>query len=709
MVPAAGAVELDAGLTRLTHRLTVDADAGSLITQFPDGMVSMFVDGDVDEMALQQMGGGVGTSVGPYRTVRVPAAALERFLASRGLHTAQIAQALEPQTINSVPSTGVSSFWTVTPQGVFSGTTGKGVIVGIIDTGIDFRHQDFKNANGTTRILDIWDQTKNATPPSGFTYGTEWTAAQINAGQCLQTDGNGHGTFIAGVAAGNGRGTIASQPAFRYVGMAPEADLIVVNAYLYDTYFADGVKYVFQKAQALGKPAVCLIAAGKREGPHDGSDPSEITISNLVRDYAPNRLVVNAMGNYGASPIHGKVHLNALQSGTVTCNIPTFNENGEISLNLEGWYESGNAFSITVRTPTGGVVGPVLKGIYLDTETPDCGMIVSNGRITNPQGDSRVTIVIRKSAVGQVITAGTYQVTTTAVTGSGDMDLWVGDYALNGAVPAIVGGLDYDRTVVTPATADSTISVGAFTFRSSWLAANGTTYGLSGSPVVGAIASWSGHGLRRDGVQSPDLVAPGQAIGSSRSGWSSVSGTLILPDSVHMIRTGTSIAAAHVAGAVALELQKYKAAGKNLSVKIAKSLLGTLALKEPAVMGATPNQIYGYGKLRLTSGSVGVDDAIGEHFQFSAPYPNPSVNTANFQFTLGAEDMADARQRLALEIVDIRGRLVRSIPGAVIPGSQRLMWDGKDAAGQSTSAGIYFANLVVGDKITTQKLVRIAR
>jgi hypothetical protein len=706
MVSTVQAVALDAGLTKLTQRMTAGEDPGSIVTQFPDGMVSMFVQGDLDEPMLQSLGGGVGTAVGPYRTIRVPAVALDRFLASRGLRTAQLAEAFEPQTINTAPSTGANTLWSVTPQGAFSGTTGKGVIVGIIDTGIDFRHKDFKKADGTTRILNIWDQTFNSTPPTGFAYGAEWSAAQINAGQCTQVDGNGHGTFIAGVAAGNGQGTIAGLPAYRYVGMAPEADIIVVKSYMYDTYYCDAVKYVFQKAQALGKPAVCLIAAGKRDGPHDGTDPSEITISNLVRDYGPNRLVVTAMGNYGASPIHGRTHIPDLQSSTVSFNIPTLNQAGDISMNLQGWYESGNSFSITLRTPRGYVVGPVQRSVYLDTETGDAGVIVSNGGLMNPQGDRRVDIVIRRSAAGLQITPGTYQITITSVTGSGDVDFWIADYSLNGAVPTITAGLDFGHTVITPATADSTISVGAFTYRSSWLAANGTTYGLSGSPVVNDIAAWSGRGFRRDGAQSPDITAPGQAIGSSRSGWASVSGSLILPDSVHMIRTGTSVAAAHVAGALALELQSYKNANRNLSVKMAKQLLGSLALKD-SYTGASPNEIWGYGKLHLTNGVTGVDEAVAERFQFSAPFPNPSVNSATFQFALGAGDLAEASRRLELQLVDVRGRLVRSIRGVVTPGSQRLVWDGLDSSGQRTSAGIYFANLVVGDKIATRKLVRI--
>ncbi|MEO8108250.1 MAG: S8 family serine peptidase, partial [Actinomycetes bacterium] len=670
--------------------------------------VSMFVSGDVDENLVIALGGGVVSSESAYRTVRVPAVALGRFLESQGLQSAQLAQRVEPQTIASVPATGANSYWTVSPTGTFTGSTGKGVIVGIIDTGIDFRHKDFKKADGTTRILNIWDQSKNSTPPTGFTYGTEWTSAQINAGTCTQTDGNGHGTFIAGVAAGNGRGTIPALAAFRYVGMAPEADLIVVNAIMYDTYFADGVKYVFQKAQALGKPAVCLIASGRRTGPHDGTDPSEIMISSLVTTNGPNRLVVNAMGNYGASNLHARATPRTGTPGVVTLTLPTFNQTGDLSMDIDSWYESSNNFSITIKTPSGATVGPVTLGNYLNAETANAGFYISNGRTSNSQGDRQLTIIIRKSATSAALSAGVYTITATSVSGTGDIDFWAGDYFLNGGVPAFTGGVDPDRTAITPATADSAISVGAYTFRTTWIGANGTTYGLSGAPVINAIASFSGRGYRRDSRLMPDITAPGQAIGSSRSAWGSVSGTLILPDSVHMIRTGTSVAAAHVAGAMALELQVHKTANRNLSVQMAKLILASRSLKD-SFTGTTPNSIWGNGKLKLTtSGAVGVDDAIFAAFHFAAPFPNPSIASTTFEFSIRAEDLGDAGRRTEVQLIDASGRRVRTLPGIAKVGPQRIAWDGRDDGGVLAPAGVYFAKLMVGDRSDSRKFVRIS-
>jgi hypothetical protein len=705
----AAAIEIDHGLTRLQERMALEGEAEAAARDLPDGMVSMFVDGDVDEALVHGLGGGVGAAGGPYRTVRIPAVALRRFLASHGLRKAQLAQRVEPQTISSVPATGATSYWTVSPTGTFTGKTGKNIIVGIIDTGIDFRHKDFKKADGTTRILNLWDQTVTAVPPLGFTYGTEWLPLAINTGLCTQVDPTGHGTFIAGVAAGNGRGTGAGLPAFRYVGMAPEADLIVVNAVMYDTYLADGVKYVFQKAQALGKPAVCLIAAGKRTGPHDGTDPSEITISNLVQTYGPNRLVVNAMGNWGASAFHAKATPSPGTPKTITLTMPTFSQTGDLSMDLDGWYESTNNFSISIRTPAGTTVGPVAYNSFIDTETSDAGFYISNGRATNVQGDRQVSIIFRKSTTSMQLKPGTYTITATAVSGTGDVDFWIGDYFLNGGVPGFATGMDQFRTAITPATADSSVSVAAYTFRTTWVGANGQTYGLSGSPVLNDIATWSGRGYRRDNQLIPDIAGPGQAIGSTRSAWGSVSSTLILPDSVHMIRTGTSVAAAHVAGALALELQVHKEASpaRNLSAKMAKQLLATRALRD-AFTGTTPNAIWGNGKLKLTaSGAVGVEDALGSFFEFVAPFPNPSVSSTTFQFSLRAEDMAAAGRQLELRLLDVRGRLVRTVPATATLGPQRITWDGRDESGARVPPGVYFANLLVGDRSESRKFVRV--
>src|SRR5262249_39737888 len=148
-----------------------------------------------------------------------------------------------------------------------------------------------------------------APPPAGYSYGSEYSQASINAGQFGGGDTNGHGTHMAGVAAGNGRGTGNGKPAYTYVGAAPEADLVVVSlpsasaGSITDDKVLDGVRYVFQKAAALGEPAVVLLSLAKCTGPHDGQDPLDLGIAALT---GPGKLVCAAAGNYGGKSQHAE-------------------------------------------------------------------------------------------------------------------------------------------------------------------------------------------------------------------------------------------------------------------------------------------------------------------------------------------------------------------------------------------------------------------
>lgn len=160
--------------------------------------------------------------------------------------------------------------------------TGKGILVACVDSGIDYSHPDFRNQDGTTRILRLWDQSIPGNPPKGYVIGTEYTSEQINAALAAETkaererivpsrDLSGHGTGVMGIAAGNGR---ASDGVYR--GVAYESDLIVVKlgasregGFPRTTELLQGIDYVLRQAVALGKPVALNLSFGNNYGSHE--------------------------------------------------------------------------------------------------------------------------------------------------------------------------------------------------------------------------------------------------------------------------------------------------------------------------------------------------------------------------------------------------------------------------------------------------------
>lgn len=182
--------------------------------------------------------------------------------------------------------------------------TGKGVLIGIFDTGIDLLHPDFKTENGT-RILYLWDMGEEFSPrpPQGYDWGREYTKTEIDANldSIFQKDLVGHGTNVAGIAGGNGRAR------HKFVGFAPEADLIIVNgnrngsmSSFTDADILAACNYIFSKAEELGKPCVINLSLGNIFGSHDNEDLLGKALSNLVSE-KKGRAIVASAGNEGGT------------------------------------------------------------------------------------------------------------------------------------------------------------------------------------------------------------------------------------------------------------------------------------------------------------------------------------------------------------------------------------------------------------------------
>lgn len=683
-------------------------------TEIVDGRecVSVLLRGPISRSEVESLGGRVHTVAGDVMTVVVPLAALADLVAASGIDELNLAQPVELQSDLSLPEIGAPGAWGGTPPNFpTDGRTGRGVVLGVVDTGIDPGHADFKTASGT-RILWLWDQNfgLGAPAPSGFSYGSEFSSSALDGGAYTMGDDDGHGTHIAGVAAGNGRATGNGVPMYKYMGVAPEADLIIVRlvkngmgTYSDDTVI-DGVSYVFQKAAALGRPAVVLLAVGKTTGPHDGNDPLDIALSNLT---GPGKIIVAAAGNYGDSGRHAEATpegMNHSSDVTISFNPYTPGPTGAEHFYSEAWYDPQVNHSISVLTPGGQTVGPVELGGTTTVNTPSGVVQISNGQYVGPDGSRRVNIYVYRGNIAYPpVAAGTWIYRVTSQTSTPErVDFWITDYALGGSTPVILEGRSDLRLVSSPATADEVISVGAYSTKTTWYDVNGSYRFYSGA-LLHDLADFSSPGPRRDDALVPHITAPGYGVGGAMTSLKPPSTMWILDDGKHRMSRGTSVAAAHVAGVVAMMLQ----AQPTLTTTVARERLQQYAVAD-AKTGAVPNPSWGAGKLRVPpTAPTAVDGQALVHFSFSPAYPNPSRGPASFEFVVPAEDLRGGAVPVQVRILDVRGREVARLAGRSEPGPQRLVWDGRLTSGEPAPAGIYLSRLEVGEGGAVRKFVRL--
>jgi minor extracellular serine protease Vpr len=578
-------------------------------------LIEMMVEGDIPPGLLRVRGIEVNTVAGRWMTVRCPLGLLQAFLQMPDIDRVVVADRAKHNLDNSALDVKVNLIRTVPPP-AFTGQTGIGVIVGDIDTGLDLGHPDFKHTDGTTRLLSLWDQTATGTPPAGFTYGVEYSAAQINAGTVPETDSDGHGTHVMGIAAGNGSATGNGESAYRYVGMAPEADLIAVKTTFSNSAIVDGVNYVFQRATALGKQAVVNLSLGTQAGPHDGTLGFDLLVNALT---GPGKIVVASAGNNGEDNLHGQLDLNGTTPQSMTLTVPTYTRNAGTSndfILFTGWYDGFDQMSLTIISPTGITIGPIAPGTQSTGNNTTDGYINAYNATTAPSnGDNEIYVEIFDSLANRAPRSGTWEFRFTPISlvspGIVDMYAWQAQLGAAGALPKWAQGLVFGGVIGSPGAADSVVAVGAHVTKDCWLSIDGSTYCWNPKPTLGSIASFSSQGPRRDGVLKPDLTAPGFGVTSSKSATYPAPTALIVSDGVHHNEAGTSMAAPHVTGAVALLLARPEWSGKSPS-QIKARLRSTA--RTDGFTGSVPNIVWGYGKLDVQA-------ATAPLLVLTVPYP----------------------------------------------------------------------------------------
>lgn len=515
----------------------------------------------------------------------------------------------------------------------YSGYTGAGVIIGIIDTGLDTFHEDLRTASGT-RVLYFWDQTGHGGgPQSGhpfpfnYNYGGEWTAAQINANTNADAliDALGTGTHLTGICASNGRATGNNKNAYRYIGMAPEADLIIVKSILTDASIIDGVSYVFQRAALLSKPAVVLVgktsinpttlaALMRQTGAHDGSSALDSGVSVLTNTSGLGKLVVAPVGDVGRLNLHASTVINSNgSSGSFIAKVTTVPAGTGQHLYIEAWHDPTAYFQVRLTTPNGYQSAWLTPGNQSGTtETNDGAYILNNDGTTSSTGAKMIQLNIFWQGTGyHTPVPGNWTLDFTRISPSttGRLDAWITSDTLGSSPPAYFS-TNADPKIVagSPATGDKVISVTGYTTRTTWTNFLGQTSAFSDrgfSYPSGGIYDVCGQGPRRDAslatqVVCPDIAAPGEGtISALASNLASTFGNSKADDGVHVIMRGSAVAAAHVAGALALRLQQVP----TLTPTQAKAFLAELAVSDPntASAGALPNGVWGNGKLWINT------------------------------------------------------------------------------------------------------------
>ena len=519
--------------------------------------------------------GGEGIQVVPllggYAVVTLPESEIKAYSAREQIEFIEKPKRLYFETFQAREASCI-----LPVQAGSNGLTGKGILVGVVDSGVDFFHPDFRNEDGSSRILRLWDQSINGNPPEGYTRGTEYTKEEIDEALVLgETEGrrlvasrdvSGHGTAVLGIAAGNGT---VSEGVNR--GVAYESDLLVVkmgnageNSFPRTTELMEGIDYLIRQAVRMGRPIAINISFGNNYGSHQGDSLLETYISNVAN--VGRSVICVGSGNNGNDRIHTAGRLQQGQSEIVEMSIGAY----ETTLNLQLWKAYADEIEIFLETPSGENL-PVLSE-RIGTQRYRAGeteLLVYYGK----PGPFQVTqeIYVDFLPMETYLTSGIWKIHLQGRRiREGNYNLWLpGGNVLNpvtGFYRPVAA-----ETLTIPSTAAKVITVGAYDSR------------------LNAYADFSGRGGGNLFYPKPDLVAPGVDIlaPSAGGGYTGV--------------TGTSFATPFVTGAAALMMEWGIVRGNDpfLWGEKVKAYLRRGAQPLPG-FDRYPNESVGWGRVCLS-------------------------------------------------------------------------------------------------------------
>lgn len=569
---------------------------------------------------------------------------------------------------------------------------GSGVLVGIVDSGIDFTSKDFCNIDGTTRIKSIWDQT--AVPsasfanPAGYSYGVEYNQTALNASlsggvKVPQTDTIGHGSHVAGIASGNGLATGNLKPSGVYTGAASEADIIVVKTSLYTSTILDGVKYIINMAAALKMPVVINLSIGTQDSPHDGTLVFETALDNLT---GAGKIIVVSAGNEGAAK-DGKIHFSGTATATSTITVNALSRAFAL---FSMWYKGGDNISVQVKHGSNYYPAlPVTAGGSFLTNTSEGRILIDATEYPSVLNNDNNVIIALDNSTGTSVATGTWELILKgeSIPFGGVYDIWATDAGYCNFQDG-----DTEKTVAAPGTGKKIITAGSFVSKTAWTDVNNNSRSVTGE-TIGSASSFSSSGPTRDNRKKPDILAPGQMIGSTIS--KDVYGndtSKILPDNKHILYAGTSMSAPHVTGLVALLLQK----NGNLGTEEVRTALTSTA------SGLVWNKKDGYGRINGLAAFLSVAsfvppaEALAVTEAFS--YPNPAKGKyVNFVYRINRDNATE------INFYNLTGSKVSSAANFSTSGLNKYSYDVSKIA-----PGIYFCQITADGGAIKSKTMKVA-
>jgi minor extracellular serine protease Vpr len=635
------------------------------------------VNDDSDIQAIKDLGAVVNARFGNIIAAQVPVDKLESIAQLKHVANVSVAHPLKLKNDSARSVTKVNQVQTLTSgTGLTQAYKGSGVVVGIVDDGIEYNHIAFKDASGVSRVKRVYqpqDNSGNSPTVNGSTLpGTEYTtAAQIAA---LTTDdaAAAHGTHTTGIAAGAYTGN-------NYYGMAPEADLVLCgcNSQLSDYNIAMSVIYVFNYAKSVGKPVVVNLSLGDHYGPHDGTSYLSKILDQLS---GAGKIVVIAAGNEAGTNLHLYKKFTASSPILQSVLYDTQGYSGMYYFDdyLDFWtrntdYKTNPAVQFVVIKASNDSV------VYTSKVFTSSGSIYasSDSKLNKFYTEGQINVSMGKDG-----NTGKYEIITEPkglYAKNGTYDYYIGvKYAADSLTSADVwdaygytdfinnGWKEYtagnDNVSINEfACGNNTISVGAFNSKLRFRTTTGQSYSYNGT--VGAVSQFSSYGPDVNGVTRPDVLAPGHCLVSTVNAYDTTSvsdrGYVYCAKATSGSRTdywgqmsGTSMATPATVGIIALWLQE----NPELTAADIKDVFKNSCIQDSYVTGSP--QKSGFGKINALAGlqyiikSSGVKGVISRSSSVSL-YPNPSDG----EFTVCSPDETG---NFTMNIYNVGGGLVYS-------------------------------------------------